>query len=41
MAVVALEIAGGQITSVRSIVNPDKLVHLGPTADLGFTDTST
>jgi RNA polymerase sigma-70 factor (TIGR02957 family) len=41
MAVVALEIADGQITSIRSIVNPDKLVHLGPTADLGFTDTST
>jgi RNA polymerase sigma-70 factor (TIGR02957 family) len=26
----ALEIAGGQITSIRSIVNPDKLTHLGP-----------
>jgi RNA polymerase sigma-70 factor (TIGR02957 family) len=34
MAVVALEIAGGQITGVKSIVNPDKLAHLGPTADL-------
>jgi RNA polymerase sigma-70 factor (ECF subfamily) len=33
-AVVALEIAGGQITSIRSIVNPDKLVHLGPPSDL-------
>jgi RNA polymerase sigma-70 factor (TIGR02957 family) len=33
-AVVALEIAGGQITSVKSIVNPEKLSHLGPTADL-------
>jgi hypothetical protein len=29
----ALEIAGGQITSIRSIVNPDKLTHLGPIAD--------
>jgi hypothetical protein len=28
-----LEIAGGQITSVNSIVNPEKLVHLGPVAD--------
>jgi RNA polymerase sigma-70 factor (ECF subfamily) len=36
IAVVALEIAGGQIVSIRSIVNPDKLAHLGPTADLGF-----
>ena len=34
VVVVALEIAGGQITSIRSIVNPDKLAHLGPTADL-------
>ncbi len=32
--VVALEVAGDRITSVRSIVNPDKLAHLGPTADL-------
>jgi RNA polymerase sigma-70 factor (ECF subfamily) len=29
----ALEIAGGQITSIGSIVNPDKLTHLGPVAD--------
>jgi hypothetical protein len=29
----ALEIAGGQITSIRSIVNPDKLTHLGPVGD--------
>jgi RNA polymerase sigma-70 factor (ECF subfamily) len=35
IAVVALEIDGGQITSVSSIVNPDKLGHLGPVADLG------
>jgi hypothetical protein len=34
IAVVALEIAGGQIASIKSIVNPDKLAHLGPTADL-------
>ena len=34
IAVVALEIARGQITSIKSIVNPDKLAHLGPTADL-------
>jgi RNA polymerase sigma-70 factor (TIGR02957 family) len=30
----ALEIAGGQIRALRSIVNPDKLEHLGPVADV-------
>jgi RNA polymerase sigma-70 factor (TIGR02957 family) len=29
----ALEIAGGEIQGVRSIVNPDKLAHLGPIGD--------
>jgi RNA polymerase sigma-70 factor (ECF subfamily) len=33
--VMALEIGGGYIRGVRSIVNPDKLRHLGPVADLG------
>jgi RNA polymerase sigma-70 factor (ECF subfamily) len=33
IGVVALEIAGGQITSICSLVNPDKLTHLGPVAD--------
>jgi RNA polymerase sigma-70 factor (TIGR02957 family) len=33
IAVVALEIAGGQITSISAIVNPDKLTHLGPVGD--------
>jgi RNA polymerase sigma-70 factor (ECF subfamily) len=33
IAVVALEIAGGQITSISAIVNPDKLARLGPVAD--------
>jgi RNA polymerase sigma-70 factor (TIGR02957 family) len=32
--VCALDIAGGQITSISGIVNPDKLTHLGPVADL-------
>jgi hypothetical protein len=31
--VVALDIAGGQITGISGIVNPDKLAHLGPVAD--------
>jgi RNA polymerase sigma-70 factor (ECF subfamily) len=33
IAVVALDVAGGQITSISSIVNPDKLKHLGPVGD--------
>jgi hypothetical protein len=32
--VVILDIADGQIQAVSSIVNPDKLRHLGPLADL-------
>ena len=34
IGVMALDIAGGEITSIRSIVNPDKLTHLGPVGDL-------
>jgi RNA polymerase sigma-70 factor (TIGR02957 family) len=30
----SLEIAGGEIRSLRSVVNPDKLGHLGPVADV-------
>jgi RNA polymerase sigma factor (sigma-70 family) len=33
IAVMALDIAGGQITGVNAIVNPDKLMHLGPVGD--------
>jgi RNA polymerase sigma-70 factor (TIGR02957 family) len=33
VAVVALDIAGAQITSIDSIVNPDKLKHLGTVGD--------
>jgi RNA polymerase sigma-70 factor (TIGR02957 family) len=33
LGVCALEIADDQITSIRGIVNPDKLTHLGPLAD--------
>jgi RNA polymerase sigma-70 factor (ECF subfamily) len=32
--VLSLDIADGQIQSVRGIVNPDKLRHLGPVSDL-------
>ena len=33
IGVMALDIVRGQITSVSSIVNPDKLTHLGPVTD--------
>ena len=33
IGVMALDIDGGQITSINAIVNPDKLTHLGPVAD--------
>jgi RNA polymerase sigma-70 factor (TIGR02957 family) len=33
IAVMALDIAGGQVRGVSSIVNPDKLHHIGPVAD--------
>jgi RNA polymerase sigma-70 factor (ECF subfamily) len=33
ISVWALDIAGGQVRSISSIVNPDKLAHLGPLAD--------
>ena len=35
IGVMALDIGGGQIRSISSIVNPDKLTHLGPVGDLG------
>lgn len=34
ISVCALDLAGGQITSISGIVNPDKLAHLGPVADV-------
>jgi RNA polymerase sigma-70 factor (ECF subfamily) len=30
----ALDIAGGEVRAVRSVVNPDKLGHLGEVADV-------
>jgi RNA polymerase sigma-70 factor (TIGR02957 family) len=34
LGVIALEIAGDQIVAIRSVVNPDKLQHLGPLGDM-------
>ena len=36
--VFALEITGGQVQAIRSVVNPDKLGHLGPVSDLARLD---
>ena len=33
ISVLALDIAEGQVQTIRSIVNPEKLGHLGPVAD--------
>ena len=33
LAVWALDVADGQVAGIRSIVNPDKLAHLGPVGD--------
>ena len=32
--VFSLDIAGGRVQTIRSVINPDKLRHLGPLADL-------
>jgi hypothetical protein len=34
LGVLAVDIADGRVQTVRSIVNPDKLRHLGPVGDL-------
>ncbi|KQU70460.1 RNA polymerase sigma factor SigJ [Phycicoccus sp. Root101] len=34
LGVWSLEFSGGQIVGIRSIVNPDKLAHLGPVGDV-------
>ncbi|MEA2437936.1 MAG: hypothetical protein QOF65_2492 [Thermoleophilaceae bacterium] len=41
ISVMALEIAGGEIRSVSSIVNPEKLQHLGPVAYVAPWPTQT
>src|SRR5262249_58238072 len=33
IAVTALEIGGGQITSINAVGHPDQLAHLGPVGD--------
>jgi RNA polymerase sigma-70 factor (ECF subfamily) len=36
ISVFTLDIADGAVQAIRSVVNPDKLVHLGPVSDLGL-----
>jgi RNA polymerase sigma-70 factor (ECF subfamily) len=36
MAVFALDIADGKVQAIRSVVNPDKLAHLGPVSGLSL-----
>ncbi|MFI5680218.1 RNA polymerase sigma-70 factor [Streptomyces cellulosae] len=36
--ILALEVLGGQIQTIRSVINPDKLGHLGPVADAWAVD---
>jgi RNA polymerase sigma-70 factor (ECF subfamily) len=33
ISVMTLDIADGVVQTVRSVINPDKLLHLGPLAD--------
>ena len=32
--VIALDLVDGRVQAVRSVVNPDKLAHLGPLSDV-------
>ena len=36
ISVFTLDIADGTVQAIRSVVNPDKLAHLGPVSDLGL-----
>ncbi len=36
--ILALEVLGGRIQTIRSVINPDKLGHLGPVADAWAVD---
>jgi RNA polymerase sigma-70 factor (ECF subfamily) len=38
LAVMVLDVLGGQIRAIRSVINPDKLAHVGPVADAWAVD---
>ncbi len=39
VAVLALEVADGQVQAIRSVVNPDKLAHIGQTSEVMLRQT--
>jgi RNA polymerase sigma-70 factor (ECF subfamily) len=39
--VVALDVEGGAVKRLHSVLNPDKLGHLGPVSDLGLRPVRT
>ncbi|HSD81607.1 MAG TPA: RNA polymerase sigma-70 factor [Solirubrobacteraceae bacterium] len=41
ISAMSIEIAGGAVVAIRSVVNPDKLAHLGPVSDLARLDRVT
>ena len=40
VVVIALDIADGTVQAIRSVVNPDKLRHLGPVSDVALLPES-
>jgi RNA polymerase sigma-70 factor (ECF subfamily) len=40
VTVMALDVLDGRVQAIRSVVNPDKLAHLGPVSDVARTDGS-
>lgn len=34
VSVFALDVVGGRVRTIRSVINPDKLRHIGPVADV-------
>jgi RNA polymerase sigma-70 factor (ECF subfamily) len=38
LAVMVLDVLAGQIRAIRSVINPDKLSHVGPVADAWAVD---
>lgn len=41
ISAMSIEVAGGAVVAIRSVVNPDKLAHLGPVSDLARLDRVT
>ena len=41
LSAMSIEVAGGAVVAIRSVVHPDKLAHLGPVSDLARLDRVT